>query len=153
MLCVMLIKRPSLAVLAALGLVAPPLAAQETASEPVPDAAPDYSPANAADIPPIEQLPVEQSGKARCAVMIAMVANWQNTGKERGAQWPSVDPVKGKAFFATVFGDLMDSYGVTDEAKMGAYIYREYGRFAAMPAVETDQIIPACLVLFEIVAG
>jgi hypothetical protein len=64
----------------------------------------------------LDQLSIEQSAAARCAIAFAAVSRWQKAGDPRGAAHPDMEAGGGREFFVQVMAKIMDEAGLTRQS-------------------------------------
>ena len=103
-------------------------------------------------LPPIasfDELPIEQSARARCAIAFSIVGRWQVKGDSRGANYEDVEENGGREFFIQTLGTLMIERGM-DEDAMLALVFREVEELAALDdGAQVEAMMPACLIMKE----
>ncbi len=104
--------------------------------------------AQAATNPPpltdLSQLPITEATAPRCAIVFALVGQWQKAGEERGRTWPDMETNGGREFFVQAMAQLMDARALDREALLGL-VARESERLQGEGDARIAAMMPSCL--------
>jgi hypothetical protein len=109
--------------------------------------APAFLAQAAANPPPLTdlaQLPVTEATAPRCAIVFALVGQWQKAGEERGRAWPDMETSGGREFFVQAMAQLMDARALDREALLGL-VARESERLQGEGDERIAAMMPSCL--------
>lgn len=114
-------------------------------ASPAAPSAPDDPPASAPAID-LAQLPISEATGPRCAIVFAIIGQWQKAGDPRGSQWPDMETNGGREFFVQAMAGLMDGRGL-DRAALLEVVARETERLQEAGDDQIVQMVPGCLMV------
>lgn len=94
-----------------------------------------------------DELPIEQAAAPRCGIAFAIVARWQKTGDERGADYVNMESGGGREFFVQTMARLMDETGL-DRGQLATLANSEMLRLDNEEGAQrVEAMMPACLLM------
>jgi hypothetical protein len=122
-----------------LALLAPALLLQSAHKPPPQASAPE-------SLTDLAQLPITEATGPRCAIVFALVGQWQKAGEARGTRWPDMETGGGREFFVQAMAGLMDARGL-DRTALLNLVARETARLQGEGEERIAEMMPGCMMV------